>query len=218
VVRKRKPLDFFNIRADLNFGVGRKILDNIAGYGVLFGKNTHVRKLSLLIGGFQYYDFWDNKIFEKGTIGFGCGVIAKWQLSKKSNFYTKIHLALVPFGGSSVRLDPDTLLIRDYNFGMGLQGKFECTFNLSKYGTASMQYYFYMISTYVGMTGNNFVHILKPRITIRIYKMLNLGFENFLYYNNQYLRDYPAIHSVRTEQKIFLLIYLEDRQRRGHYH
>jgi len=215
---KRKPFDFFKLRADINIGVGRKFVDNILGTGIFFGANKQLGNLAMLIGGFQYYDYWDNAKFELGTIGFGGGIVSKLPLSRSSNVYTRIDLALVPFAGSSTRFGPDTSQIRDYNYGGGLEGKFETTFNLGKYATASFIYYFYWIRSYVGLNGNNFIHILKPRITLRLYRFLSVGFENYLYYNDRYLRGFPAIHAVQTEQKIFLLFYLEDKQRRGQYH
>jgi hypothetical protein len=216
-LRKRKPFDFFKFRADLNFGVGRKYLDNILGYGILFGTNKQLRKLALLIGGFQYYDYWDNNKFELGTIGFGAGIISKLPVSKTSNLYTSIHLALVPFGGNSTKFVIDTTQVRDYNFVGGLETKFETTFNLGKYATATLRYYFYWMRTYVGANGNNFIHIVKPRITVHIYKSMSLGFENQLYYNDLSQRGMPPRHSIQTEQRIFLLLFLEDSQRRGHY-
>ena len=215
--RTRKPFDFFKLRMDVNFGVGRKYLDNILGYGILYGQNLQVGKLAILAGAFQYYDYWDNKKFELGTIGFGGGVISKLPVNKTSNLYTSIHLALVPFAGNSTKFGPDTSQFRDYTFGGGLETKLEGVFNLGKYATASLIYYFYMIHTYVGPPGNNFIHILKPRITVRLYKDLSIGYEYYLYYNDRYLHDFPAIHSVQTEQKVFLLFFLEDRQRRGYY-
>ena len=216
-LRKRKPFDFFKLRVDLNFGVGRKYLDNILGYGILSGKNVQAGKLALLIGGFQYYDYWDNSKFELGTIGFGGGVISKYPMSKTSNLYTSIHLALVPFAGNSTKFVIDTTQVRDYNFVGGLESKFETTMNLGKYATATLRYYFYWMRTYVGKNGNNFVHIIKPRITVNIYKFLSIGCEAQLYYNDLYQRGMPAVHSIQTEQKIFLLIFLEDKQRRGYY-
>jgi hypothetical protein len=217
-LRERKPFDFFKLRVDLNFGVGRKYLDNILGYGILFGKNYQAGKMAFLIGAYQYYDYWDNKKFELGTIGFGGGVITKWPVSKTSNLYTGIHLAIAPFGGNSAKVESDTSQFRDYIYGGGLEAKFESTFNLGKYATASMIYYFYMIHTYIGPAGNNFVNIIKPRITVRIYKSLNIGAEYILYYNDRFLNDFPSLHTKQTEQKIFLLFYLEDPQRRGQYH
>jgi hypothetical protein len=125
--RTRKPFDFFKLRVDVNFGVGRKYLDNILGYGILYGQN------------------------------------------------------------------------------------------LQKYATASMIYYFYMIHTYVGLSGNNYINILKPRVMVRHYKNLSIGYEYYLYFNNRYPYGYPVINSVQTEQKAFLLFYLQDPQRRGYY-
>jgi len=216
-LRSRKPFDFFKLRADFNFGVGRKILDNLTGYGILFGSNKQIGKVALLVGGFQYYDYWDNKTFELGSIGFGGGVLTKLPINKTSNLYTSLHIALVPMAGNSTHFGPDTSQLRDYNYGGGLEGMFESTVNINKYATASLIYYYYMIRTYVGAAGNNFIGILKPRLTVRVFKALSIGFEHYVYYNDRYLKDLPAIHSVRTEQKIFLLIYLEDSQRRGHY-
>jgi hypothetical protein len=215
--RSRKPFDFFKLRTEFSFGVGRKILDNITGYGILSGKNMSYGKHSVLLGIFQYYDYWDNKTFELGTIAFGSGVFSKFPVSKKSDLYTNIHLAIVPFAGNSTHFGPDTSQFRDYDYGGGLEGKFESTINIDKFATASLIYYYYFIHTYVGLPGNNFIGIFKPRITVRLYKNLSIGFEHYIYYNDRYLKSYPAIHLARTEQKIFLQLYLEDKQRRGHY-
>ena len=223
-IRSRKPFDFFKFRADLNFGVGRKIADNVTGYGILFGKNMQIGKLAILLGGFQYNDYWDSKSFELGAIGFGGGIITKLPISKTVNLYTSAHLGIIPFAGNSTQFGPDTTQFRDYNFGYGYEGKFESTLNLGKYADVALIYYYYMIHTFngvihnvKGLIGNNFISILKPRITVRLYKNLSIGFEHFTYFDNRYLRGYPDIYSVRTEQKIFLLIYLENSQRRGHY-
>jgi len=216
-VRSRKPFDFFKLRVDVNIGVGRKILDNILGYGILYGKNKQWGKMSVLIGAFQYYDYWDSKIYELGTIGFGGGLLSKLPLSKTSNLYARIHMAVIPFAGNSTHFGPDTSQFRDYNYGGGFQGKFESLININKYATASVIYYFYWIHTYVGIKGDNLIHIVKPRITVRLYKFLNIGIENDFYYNDRLLDDYPTIHLARTEQKIFLLFYFEDKQRRGQY-
>jgi hypothetical protein len=107
--------------------------------------------------------------------------------------------------------------VRDYNFGDGVEGKFESTINVGKYGSASLIYYYYLIRTYIGPRGDNFIGILKPRITVHLFKGLSIGFEHYVYYNTRYLSGHPAISSVRTEQKVFLSLYLEDKQRRGHY-
>lgn len=216
-LRSRKPFDFFKLRTEFDFGVGRKILSNITGYGILLGKNVNLGNHSLLFGAFQYSDYWDNKTFELGVIGFGGGVFSKLPLSKTWNLYTNIHLAGVPFAGNSTHFGPDTSQIRDYDFGDGFEGKFETTLNLGEAATVSLIYYYYFIHTYLGPPGDNHIGIFKPRVTVRIYKGLSIGAEHYVYYNDRYLKEAPAIHSVRTEQKVFLSYYIEDKQRRGHY-
>ena len=129
--RKRKPYDFFKYRTEFDFGVGKKFLNNISGYGILTGKNYSWGKRSLLFGAFQYYDYWSNKKFELGNIAFGSGVFSKLPVgSSNSVLYTNFHLAIVPFSGNSTRNGPDTTEVRDYNFGGGLEGKFESTLNI----------------------------------------------------------------------------------------
>ncbi len=215
--RSRKPYDFFKLRTEFDFGVGRKILSNVTGYGILTGKNINYEKNAILLGIFQYSDYWDNKTFELGAIAFGGGVFSKLQLSKKFDLYTNVHIGVIPFSGNSTRFGPDTTQLRDYSFGDGFEGKFESTINIGKIATASLIYYYYFIHTYIGLPGNNYIGILKPRITVNLYKGISMGFEHYVYYNNRRLSDFPAINSTRTEQKVFLLFYIEDKQRRGHY-
>ena len=41
-IRKRKPFDFFRLRADFNFGVEKKFLDNLTGYGILYNNSVYI--------------------------------------------------------------------------------------------------------------------------------------------------------------------------------
>jgi hypothetical protein len=213
----RKPFDFFRFRTEFSFGSGRKILDNVLGYGILVGDNAHLGKLSMLYGAFQYYDYWDNMTFELGAIGFGGGIFTKYPISKDIILYTSANLALVPLAGNSTRFGPDTLQVRDYTYNDGIKAQFDARLNLGKYASLSLEYYYYFLHTYVGPAGSNYVSILKPRITINLSKNISLGFEHFIYYDDRYLTSFPAIYSVRTEQKIFVSWFLEDPQRKGRY-
>jgi hypothetical protein len=215
--RIRKPFDLFRLRGGFSFGVGRKILDHINGYGILFGRNHQFGKLSMLIGAFQYYDYWDNKSFELGAIGLGGGAFFKLPLSKNTIFYTNIHVAAIPFAGNSTRFGPDTSQLRDYDFSGGLETKIESSISFGNYVTASLLYHYYMLRTYVGVPGNNFIGILEPRLTINLFKNLSIGFEESGYADNRRPDGAVNIRSFRTEQKIFLNLYLQDAQRKGHY-
>lgn len=214
---KRKPFDFFRLRTEFSFGSGRKLLDNLTGYGVLLSKNTTFDKASVLYGLFQYDDYWDNMTFELGAIGIGGGIFTKYAISDNVTLYTNAHLAVVPLAGNSTRFGPDTTQYRDYTYDDGFEGKLESTINFGDRVSASFVYYYFFLHTHVGTPGNNYVSILKPRINVQLFKNVSLGFEHFIYYDDRYLKNLAAIHSARTEQKIYLSWFLEDSQRKGRY-
>jgi len=206
----RKPYDYFTLSGDLNFGVGRKIVDAVNGYGILTGKNSQYGNFETLAGIFQYYDYFDNKTFELGTVGFGGGIISKVKLGGNNNLYTNFHLALVPFAGNSRLAGPDTSQFRDYDFGGGTQAMLKTTINLGGWVNLSITGYYYWMHTYVGTPGNNFIALFNPGISVRLFKNISAGFEQLIYYTDRYLRDYPNVHAVRTEQKLTVQFYIEN--------
>ncbi|WP_114784180.1 DUF3943 domain-containing protein [Botryobacter ruber] len=218
--RKRKPFDFFRLRSEFSFGSADTVggtINNITGYGILFGRNLELGRLSLLTGAFQYYDFWDTRNFNLGALGFGGGLFTKLPLSRQIYFYNNASLGVVPLAGNSNRSAPDSVGLRDYVFAHGLQAKIESTLSLGKYASAAFVYYHFWLDTFEGLEGNNSIGILRPRVTVRLLKNLSLGYEHFGYSTNRRLQDYPDQHSIITEQKIFLQLFLEDPQRRGRY-
>ena len=217
--RRRQPFDFFRLRTEFSRGgdtIGGTI-NNVTGYGILWGRNRQLGKLSLLTGAFQYYDYWDTRNFELGALGFGGGVFSRLPLSKQVNLYTNAHLGLIPLAGNSSRLAPDSVGLRNYVFANGLQGKIESTLSLGRYASASFIYYHFWLHTFEGPKGNNAIGIVRPRVTVRLFRNLSLGYEHFGYATNRTLQDFPGQRSVITEQKIFLQLFLEDSQRRGRY-
>jgi len=225
-VRARQPFDFFKLRVETDLGVGRKIIDNVTGYGVLFSRNAQCGKLALLEGGFLYYDYWDKPIFELSTIALGAGVFSKSPIGKNSFLYTNLHLGLVPFAGNSTEPISDTSQYRDFNFGYGWEAKVESSIILGNIATVGINYYYFMLRSIndVGIDepagaaslGDNFVGILEPKITFRIYKNLSIGTEYYLY-SQTHTNDGYSISTYHTEQEIFLEFYFEDPQRRGHF-
>lgn len=223
--RSRQPFDFFKLRIETNIGVGRKIIDNITGYGLLLGKNKQVGKTSILEGGFLYYDYWDNTTFELSTIALGGGIFTKLPIGKSSNLYTNINAGLVPLSGASTGPVTDTSQFRDYSFGYGWEGKAEAFLALGKRATLGITYYYYMIHLFnntglgegPGSLGNNSVGILKPKITIQLFKDMSIGFEYYMYSQIHTEDNYRTFTAYQTEQKIFIQFFFEDPQRRGHY-
>jgi hypothetical protein len=211
-IRPRKPFDFFKLRIDLSYGknVGKKYLDNLTGYGLLFGKTVHSGNLEMLIGAFQHYNYWESKIFELSALGFGGGIIAKWQLSKNSNLQSAFHLGVVPLGASNspyVNIVKAGIPGRNYDYAGGVEAKFEGTLNLGKIGQVTAIYYLYGLHTYIGPAGNEVIGVFKPRIAVNLLSNLSLGFEYLYYHKNNQLRDLPDVHASNSEQKLYLMLY-----------
>jgi hypothetical protein len=164
----------------------------------------------MLVGGFQHFDYFDNKTFELGTIGFGPGIIGKLQVSPNSNLYTNLHVGVVPLAGNSTRFGPDTTQLRDYNYGGGAELKLECYLNLGSYLGFTFTGYYFWIRTYVGYAGDHFIGILKPSIALRLFNNLSIGVEHLVYYSDRYTRDYGNFHQVRTEQRVNLTLFFEN--------
>ncbi len=214
--RKRKPFDVFRFRTELSYGSQRKLLENVNGYGLLGGRT--VKPGRLLVGAFQHFDYWNNNVFEVGSLGFGGGLISRIPVANHSNIYSTIHLAVVPLAGNNTQFGPDTSSFRHYNFGGGLQGKMEETFNLNNWASIGFQGFYYWIHTYNGIKGNSLVGIFKPSLNIKLFKNVSVGFEHLIYQNDRFLKGEDNLHITRTEQKLYLQLFLEDPKRRGKYH
>ncbi len=216
--RRRKPFDIFRIRADFDYGKNL-VVDNIGGYGVLYGQNIQTGKLITLLGAFQYYDYWHNRYFEMGSVGLGLGGISKLPITEKVNLFTSLHAAAVPLAGNAINFGLDTSSFKRYHYGGGFEIKFESTLNLGSWGSLSMLAYYYWAHSYVGATQNNALAVLRPRLTLQLYKGLSIGAEDFVYYNEESFPNSTKtrISLVRSEQKIFLLYFFEDKKRYEHY-
>lgn len=212
-----KPYDIFRFRSELSYGVNKYLINTINGYGLLAGKT--IKENRLLGGLFQHFDYWHNNIFEVGAIGFGGGLISRIRASNRSNIYSNIHLAVVPLAGNNTRFGPDTSEYRFYNFGGGLEGKMEETLNIGQWLNLGFTAFYYWIHTYNGYPGNSLVAILTPNIAVKLFKNVSLGFEHYIYHNDRFLTDgTPTLHLTRTEQKLYLQFFFENRERKGGYH
>ncbi|GGK78568.1 hypothetical protein GCM10011405_28040 [Rufibacter glacialis] len=219
-LQKRKPFDLFRLRAEFSKGgddTSAGTINNITGYGILFGRNSSLGKLDVLTGLFQYYDYWNTRNFDLGALGFGPGLFTRLPLSKQVSLYTNAHVGVIPLAGNSTRFAPDANGLRDYVYTTGLHGKIESTLSLGRHATAAFVYYHYWLNTFEGLEGNNSIGIVRPRVTVQVYKNLSLGYEHFGYTTNRRLEDYPTQRAVITDQKIFLQLFLQDPQRKGRY-
>lgn len=208
--RSRNPFDYYKVRADIDFGIGRKMIDNVIGYGILYGKNLQVGNTEILAGLFQHMSYFDNNTFELATLAFGPGVISKLPMSKSTSLYTDFHLNIVPFGSLSGQIVTDTSEFRDYSYGGGAELKFESTFNIGGWVGITLVGYYWWFHTFVGVAGNSYVAVVKPRVTFKLFNNVSIGFEQLIYYADRYPTNFASVHDVKTEQKVFFQIFLEE--------
>ena len=164
----------------------------------------------MLVGLTQGFEYWDNKAFELCTMSFGGAVITMVPLGKGTNLFIDLHLAVIPFAGNSTQVITDTSEGRDYNFSGGAQTKCDITLKVSDIFSATLLSYYYWISTYVGPSGNNYMGIIKPRFEFHLFSIFGIGFEDEIIYENLYLRDFPGVNKVYSQQRLFLTFYFAD--------
>ncbi len=208
--RSRKPFDFYKVLGSLDFGVGRKIAANITGYGILFGNNIQSGSLDALVGFFQHMDYFDNKTFELGTFAFGPGIIAKLFMNHNSSLYTNLHVSIIPFGALSNRFGPEISEVRDFDYDTGAQITFESTYNIEGWVGLTFKAYYWWLDTIYGTEGHSYIGLIKPRIAFKLFDNVSIGFEHLVYYSDRYPHNFPSVHSVRTEQKIFVQVFIEE--------
>jgi hypothetical protein len=204
-VKSRKPFDYFKIRGGLSIGAGNKIVNNIMGYGIIFGKNVVTKKTGMLYGLFQNYDYWDNENDELGTLGFGAGIIHRVNIGEHSDITSHIHLGVVPLAGIKGPL-ADSVGERNYNYAGGLEAIIQGSFSIGGWANISASYYIYGLHTYVGTAGNYLVGIFKPKIAVKVFGDIYLGFEFLQYGKDAFLTDLPDFHIRNNEERIFIAI------------
>ena len=217
-VRSRKPFDVFRLRLESRYGDDKRIIDNVLGYGLLFGKNIIKSNNGMLVGIFQHFDYWNNKVFELGSLGFGPGIISKIKFRRHSNLYSGLHFAAVPLAGNNTRVGIDTSEFRDYPFGGGWEARIEERLNIGRWLSIGFNGYYYWIHDYEGSDGKSQVGILKPLITLGLINNVSVGFEHHIYYDNRFTDKNNELHLRTTEQKVFLQFFFEDKRRYGRYH
>lgn len=205
--RTRKPFDFFNLRFDMNFGAKDRIIDNITGYGLLYGSNGTAGNFKIMTGVFQHFDYWDNTVYQITTIGFGGGLVSQLPIQKTYTMESTIHLAIVPLG--AVSSPYVSVGDRNYDYSGGVEAKLGNIIDLG-WGSLTTDYFLYWLQTYVGAAGHNVVSILKPRFAVHLYRNASIGFEYLIYQRSAYFDDYSTFSSFHTEQKVYLTINLEN--------
>jgi hypothetical protein len=205
--KKREVMDFFRFSGNFNIGAGQPPIASLEGYGLLFGRSKQTSKKSdNLFGMFHHYDYYSNKAYEIGAISFSAGWLNRFSTSKTSHILTAIHLGVVPLGGSkSNYVDTSGGKERNYSYSGGLDTKLEFSYS-GKWGLIYAGYNLYWFHTYVGIKGNEFYGIIRPKVVINVTKNLGIGAQFLFAHKMGYYHDYPYVNG-RAYQAMLLLQY-----------
>jgi hypothetical protein len=147
-------------------------------------------------------------LFELGNLTFGGGMLSELPVGQKSSLYTNLHLGIVPFGGYSIKLGPDTASFRDFNYGGGAGAKFESNLDFHNFLSIYISAFYYWMARYSGTKENNLIGIIRPTVFFRVCKNMQLGFQYFLYTNDKYSYKVHTSNLISSEQKVVLLFNL----------
>ena len=170
IKKRRKPFDFFRLNIGINFWE-QDFIGFVYAYGLIAGKNLIFRKKHrFLIGLFHHFDYLSNKIYKIGASSIGGGILHKFPIVKDEELVTSMHVNVILMGGANSVYATEFKYApldsaRNYNMGMGMSGKLEAFLKLD-WGTMYIGYLLYWIHTMQGAPGNEFIGILKPRVTV----------------------------------------------------
>ncbi|MCZ6671764.1 MAG: DUF3943 domain-containing protein [Verrucomicrobia bacterium] len=206
--RLNKPFDFFRVHLGLNFRTGNP-LGFVYGYGVLHSKRlTYENNRRLVLGFFQHFDYLSNAIYEIGATSFAGGLLYKTRFVG-SDLYLAGHLGPILMGGANSEFAKEFTFddrVIQYNMGIGAQSKFEAIL-AGDWGNFYLAHFFWWIHTLNGAPGDEFIGILKPRITVRVYNAWALGLEYLLYHRTGLYEDFPDVDLRNNEQRLFIALY-----------
>jgi hypothetical protein len=204
--KKREIMDFFRVTGNFNIGAGQPAVGSLEGFGLLFGRSKKTsEKSDKLLGIFHHYDYYDNKAYEIGAISFGAGWLYRHNTSKNSQFLSSVHLGIVPLGASKSNYVDTTGRERNYSYNGGLDTKLEISYS-GKWGLFYAGYNFFWFHTYVGIAGNEYYGIFRPKVVINVNKNLGIGAQFLFAHKIGYYRDFPYVNG-RAYQGMLLLQY-----------
>ena len=116
----------------------------------------------------------------------------------------------IPPRANSTRFGPnDAVNVGDYNFVGGWEAKFETTLDFENIVRLTLKGEVYWASTYVRLPGqditkSNAIGVIDPKISVRIYKELHLGFEQLEYIGDREPDGPVDVNQVKSEQAFFV--------------
>ena len=207
--RTYKPFQFFRLQVGLNAGLEDTSdvygIGHVHLYGILFGKIVDEGR-SLILGGFQNYDYMANPVYRLGATSVAGGLL--WRVPEWNSALT-FQLGPILMGAANsvyaeqykvASLDSS----RDYNFGMGALTKIEGTWGIS-WMRLYVGYQLYWLHTLQGAPGDEFIGVWMPKVLFYPFGPWTVGLEWLLYHRRGlYHGLFPDIDLHNNEQRLFI--------------
>jgi hypothetical protein len=204
-----KPFDFFRWNFASNFGGGQPLIGQFRIYSILTGNVSRFDNGSAFLWGFfNNYDYFENNVYQLGSVSIGPGIGYRTPKKKNIQYIGIFNAAVSPMGGANSDYSEGYTVAfldsaRTYNMGPGVHFKMENIVRWS-WGSFYLGYSFWMIHTWDGAPGDEYIGMWSPRLRIRVYKSWFLGLEYLLYHREGIYEDYDNVSRRNNESRLFI--------------
>jgi len=209
-LKKRiKPFDHFYLSTIIN-PTETNIMNTFRLFSILYGvKFTNsVKKFEVILGTFQNFDYLQNDIYQIGSLDLSFGLMFKRKFRKESLLLGYFTLGAVPMAGVNSQYAKYSLvkklnMSRDYNLGWGGTTKLNLLFSIP-YVTLKAHYTTWLIHSYHGANGTEFIGVFEPAIHINLVERISIGVEAVIYHRKANYRKYPDVDKINRNYKAFV--------------
>ncbi len=203
-----KPFDTFRLYIEFNFW-RQPFLGRFRLYGILAGKRISIEGGGKLVYGiFGHFDYLRTDLYQVGGVSIGGGLLFRTPRSNDLEFIFSGHLAALPMGAANSEYAESFEVeyldeVKNYNMGPGAHSKVEAAIKANWFAL-KLNYSSWWIHTATGALGDEFIHILAPKLTFFLNDVLSLGLIYLLFHRSGVYDDFPDVDLTNNEQRISL--------------
>jgi hypothetical protein len=179
------PFDFFEVGLQINTGdktsIGQARVKGLLASATLEEWDTG----ELMIGAVQHFDYLDNAAFELGGQSFGVALMYDRHLTDHWRVALALHTNAIVMG--AVSSEYGFITERDYDYGPGLNGKFEAFLAHRGFPMVGLSAELHWIHTMNGLPTNTLARYYQAFAEYPVLGSLSLGAEGILFKRNTYL-------------------------------
>jgi hypothetical protein len=185
------PFDFFEVGLQINTGdktsIGQARVKGLLASATLKEWDTG----ELAIGAFQHFDYLDNAAFELGGQSFGAALLYDRHLTDHWRVALALHANATVMG--AVSSEYGFVTGRDYDYGPGLNGKFEAFLAHRGFPMVGLSGELHWVHTMNGLPTNHLARYYLAFAEYPVLGSLSLGAEGILFKRNTYVGNLLGI-------------------------